>query len=373
MLRRALMVMLASVLGVGAAACNAKDEAAETAAESVTILGQQDVADVRLTQLNAGAVLRGSLQPAWVVNVKAQVPGTVADINADRGVSVRAGQVLATIRAEGIRSQAAGARAGVAAAQANVAVAEQRMESARTLRQAGAMSEIDFKAAAAGYEAARAQLAAARAAAAGAGEAEGHATVRAPITGVIAARSIEVGEAVNPGQPMFTVVRSDYLELYGQVPVEQATLIRPGQTVVFTLDAYPGREFKGAVARVEPMANPDTRQVGVYVRLRNPGGLLGGQFATGRIQTNTVAEALVVPQSAVRGADANATVLVVENGRAVKRPVTLGAVDQSAGVVQVKSGLRAGEIVIAAPGSLITEGARVQIGNAATPQPASKE
>ena len=363
---------LAAAILIGATGCGGGDDDASAAEERVIILGEQDVAEVRLSRVSAGTVLTGSLQPGWIVSVKAQVPGTISSIHVDRGVAVRQGQPLASIRAEGIRGQAEGARAGVAAAEANLAVAEQRLESARTLRAAGAISEIDLKAATAGHEAARAQVAAAKAAAAGAVESAGHATVRAPITGVVSARRIEVGEAISTGDELFTVVRSDYLELSGNVPVEQATLIKAGQPAVFALDAYPGREFRGEVSRIEPMADPATRQVGVYLRMPNPGGLVGGQFATGRIVTGDGTESLVIPVSAVRNDGGAAMVLVVENGRAVRRALTLGVGDVANGTVEVKSGLQVGELVIALPSASL-EGSRVQIGAIATPAQAERK
>ena len=350
-------------------ACGGKKEEQNAQTEAPPlVLSNQDVASAQLSSIAGGAVLTGTLQPAWIVTISAQVPGTLNRIAVDRGTAVREGQVLAVIQAEGIRGQAEGARAGVAAAEANLAVARQRMESAQTLRQAGAMSEIDFKAAAAGYEAARAQLAAARAQAAGAIEAAVSATIRAPMNGVINARMVEVGENVNPGDELFTLVRSDELELSGQVPLEAAATIRPGQPVVFSIPAYPNREFRGSVARIEPMANPQTRQVGVYVRMKNPGGIVGGQFATGRIVGQSAVETTVVPQAAVRGSANDTHVLVIQNGRVAKRAVTTGAIDPSTGMVAITNGLQPGELVIVAS-TAIAEGARVQVGNA--PAPAS--
>jgi membrane fusion protein, multidrug efflux system len=364
-------IILATALLITACGGGKKEETA-AAEEKPMVLSAQDVASAQLSNIAGGSMLTGSLQPAWIVKISAQVPGTVQSIAVDRGVSVREGQVLAVIQAEGIRGAAEGARAGVASAEANLAVARQRMESAQTLRQAGAMSEIDYKAAAAGYEAARAQVAAARAQAAGAIEAAVSATIRAPMNGVINSRVVEVGENVNPGQEMFTLVRSDELELSGQVPLEAAASIRRGQQVIFSIPAYPNREFRGAVSRIEPMANPQTRQVGVYVRMKNPGGIVGGQFATGRIVGASAVEATVIPQSAVRGGTNDVHVLVVENGRVAKRPIQTGNADPSTGMVAVTSGLQPGEMVIVAATG-IEEGARVQVGAgtpASTPAPA---
>ncbi len=365
--RRGAGIMLAALFTIGAAGCDQGGDEAEAAQERPILLGSQDVAVATMRSVGSGVIITGSLQPAYSAKVKAQVPGTVLRILADRGTAVAQGQPLAAIAAEGIRGQAEGARAGVAAADANLALARQRLESARTLRDAGAMSAIDYSAAQAGYEAAVAQAASARAQAAGADEMAGRATVRAPIDGVVGERVVEEGESVSIGDDMFTVVRSDVLELSGSVPVDAAAQIRPGQTVVFTLSANPGAEFRGEVSRIEPMADPETRQVGVYLRLRNPGGVIGGQFATGRIEGRSMAEVVVIPEVAVRGDGADMFVMAVVDGRAVKRQVTVGTADPATGLIAIVSGLQAGEQVIVTPSATIAEGALVQLGPSAMP------
>lgn len=349
--RLALLGLLAVVTVVG---CSGGEEAAAVA-ERPVLLGAEDVARADTTTLTGGIVITGSLQPAYQAKLKAQVAGTVTQVTVDRGTPVAQGQPLAVIEAAGVRGQAA-------AADANLALARQRLESARTLRDAGAMSAIDFQAAQAGYEAAQAQ-------ADGAKEMAARATVRSPIAGVVGDRTVEEGEAIAVNDPMFTVVRSDVLELSGAVPVDAAAQIRPGQSVVFTLAADPNRELKGEVARVEPVADPSTRQVGVYLRLRNPGGVIAGQFATGRVLGSTSqATVIVVPEGAVRGSGADTYVFGVEGDRVVKHTVTLGAADAARGLVAVVSGVDAGDQVITTPNTAIAEGAKVQVG---TPVPAS--
>ena len=345
---KALLGLLAVVTVAGCR--GAEDDNAASAApaeERAVQLSAADVAVATTGTLDAGVVITGSLAPAYQAKIKAQVPGTVTGVRVDRGSAVGAGQPLATIEAAGVRGQAT-------AAEANLALARQRLESARTLHDAGAISAIDFQAAQAAYEAAQAQ-------AAGAKEMAERATVRSPIAGVIGERSVEDGEAVGMNDVMFTVVRSDELELSGAVPVDQAAQIRPGQAVTFTLSAQPDRPLRGEVARVEPVADPSTRQVGVYLHLRNPGGVIAGQFATGRVLGSTASrQYVVVPEAAVRGSGADTYVLAVEGGRAVKKPVQLGPADASKGQVAIASGLDAGVQVIATSAD-IAEGARVDV------------
>jgi membrane fusion protein (multidrug efflux system) len=131
--------------------------------------------------------------------------------------------------------------------------------------------------------------------------------------------------------------------------------------VVFALDAYPGREFRGTVSRVDPVADPATRQVGVTMQLANEDrSLIGGLFATGRVLTGTQTQVVTVPTAAVRGTGANAFVLVVDGGAVKRRPVRAGEQDVSRGVVAVLSGLQGGEQVIVSPGE-VAEGTPVRL------------
>jgi RND family efflux transporter MFP subunit len=356
------LALAALLAGCGGGDSTAEEARADTvAATPQVVLAPTDVATVGTTELQGGVALTGSLEPFRVVQLKAQVPGVVAGLAADRGTRVSQGQVLARIEAQGIQSQAGGAAAQVAGAQAALAQAQRQLESARTLHEAGAMSEISFRAAETQVQAARAQVAAARAASAGASEQASRTRVVSPLTGSVSERSVEPGEAVSVGQVLLTIVDSRALQLRGQVPVEQAASVRQGQPVEFTLNAQPGRAFRGTVSRVDPVADPATRQVGVTLNLPNPDGtLIGGLFATGRVLTGTTRQAVAVPSAAIRTAGTESLDLVVKDGRAERRVVTPGERDDARGMVAVAQGLSAGEQVLVAPGE-IEEGARVVV------------
>ena len=365
----------ALILAFATAACGGSSSAEETGTVAETpaaILGAQDVATAQRADVAGGLLVTGSLQPADVVTIRAQVPGTMTGVRVDRGTAVGRGQTLATIEAAGIRSQAAGARAGVAAAEAQLAVARQQLDAARRLQAAGAMSVIELRTAEAQYGAAEAQVAAARANATAAGESAERATITSPIGGVVSARMIEEGEAVSPGDELFTVVDARELELAAQINVDDAARVRVGQTVVFTLDGAPGREYRGRVARIDPVANEQTRQVGIYVRVANSqGAIVGGQFARGRIVGQEASDAVVVPIGAVRGPTDTPFVLVIADGRVARRDVVLGARDERQGIVAITSGLSAGERVVATPTITLAEGAAVSVANDAGDSPAA--
>ncbi|HSJ08876.1 MAG TPA: efflux RND transporter periplasmic adaptor subunit [Longimicrobiales bacterium] len=361
-MRRTIM-LLAATLAFNA--CGGADDTQEDATTSpqALLLQPADIAVVEASSLAGGIVLSGTLLPERTVELRAQVPGVVTRLAVDRGDAVGAGQLVAVIEAEGIRSAAAGAQAMVSAAQANVALARQRYESSRRLYERGAISQIDLQTAEAAYEAAQGQLAAARAQSSSASESARRATVTSPIAGVVSDRMISQGEAVNPGQALVTIVNTTALELAGQVPVQAAARVARGQKVEFTLDAYPGQSFEGTVSRVDPTADPATRQVGVYLRLPNPNRrIVGGVFATGRVLSDVATSVLVVPESAVRTEGTDTFVWLIVENRLTRRPVVIGARDMSTGMLEVVSGLAAGDRVLNAPGT-VQEGAPVRFSN----------
>ncbi len=337
---------------------------AASATSGELLLGHDDVVTAGEAEIGRVIQLSGPLSPKDQAVLRAQVAGTISDQSVDNGSSVRAGQRLLTIKAEGVVSQAAGAQAAVAAAQAGVAVAARQLDAAKALFDAGAMSAIERQSAEASFEAAQAQLAAAKAQAAGAAEAAGRTSILAPYAGVISSRRKQNGEPVSVGDELLTVVNSQVLELPGQIGVTDAVHVKPGQSVVFSLDAFPGETFSGRVSRMDPVANPGTRQVGVYVDLPNANGrVMGGQFARGQITLNG-SKSVVVPTTAVLDAGADGTggaVYVIVDGKLMRRSVVVGTRDEATGMIAVISGVKAGEQVLRTPTDALRDGTPVRV------------
>ncbi len=351
------------ISGIALSACSSSDTAkSDSTAVTPVVLSPQDVVEAKVADIVSGVTLTGSLEPAERATVTAQVAGTLGPMTVDRGSRVRRGQRLTTIRAAGVRSQAAGARASVAAAEAQLAMARTQRDAQQRLYEAGAVSRVQYENAQALYAAAEAQVAAAKAQAAAAEETAGYTVVTSPLTGIVSDRPADPGEAVASGDPILTVVNTSTLELTGRVPVDAAGSVRVGQPVTFRLDAFPGREFRGTVARKDPAADPASRQVGIYVRLPNARGeITAGQYARGQVSGDRIEGAVTVPATAVQRTDSSAAVFVVASDRLVRRRVTLGPTDERAGIVAVSSGLSAGERVLVRPTSSVTDGQPVVV------------
>ncbi|HSA54392.1 MAG TPA: efflux RND transporter periplasmic adaptor subunit [Gemmatimonadaceae bacterium] len=341
-------------LALAALSCGRGEEAEPGAAEAAPLaavtLTPSDVAVARTLELTGGVAISGPLEPAQTVELKTQINGRVRQVHVDRGSRVRRGQVLVELEGEGIGGQTESARAAVASAEADLALAAQRLASSRRLHEAGGISDIDLRSAEAAHNAAQARLAAARAQLVNAAEREAYATIRSPIDGVVSAREVEAGEAVSDGNALLTVVDTRTLELQAQVDVDAAMNVRPGLPVVFSLDALPRESFQGRVARVDPRADPATRQVGIAAQLPNANGrIVAGQFARGRVLTGRPQSVTAIPMSAVTDSAGVSRVFVIVNGRLERRNVSLGIRDEAIGMVAVTQGLAAGDRVLAAP------------------------
>jgi len=117
-----------------------------------------------------------------------------------------------------------------------------------------------------------------------------------------------------------------------------------------SLDAAPGQALEGRVARIDPRADPGTRQVGVAAQLANPGGrIVAGQYARGRILTGQSATAVAIPVTAVSDSAGQPRVYVIDGTTLSLRPITLGTRDDAQGLVAVLEGLAVNDRILARP------------------------
>jgi membrane fusion protein, multidrug efflux system len=325
-------------------------------------LGAADVEVAALGMVESGVGISGSLEPHREAEVRAQLAGTVDRVLVDRGTRVGEGALLALYDASAVRSQLAGAEAAVAAARAAVASADRDEEAAETLYEVGAIAERALRQARSSAAGARAELMLAEARLAEVRQTDERTRITAPLGGVVSRRGVSPGEAVSPGQPLFTVVATDTLELAARVPAHELARVAVGKPVVVSIDAFPGRRFEGSITRIDPVAEAATRQVTVYARIPNDTGeLVGGLHATGRILHEAAAPAVTVAHVAIRGGDDATHVLVVEGDTIARRSVELGPRDDTTGRVAVRAGLEAGALVVIGPAAGLEPGSRVRI------------
>jgi RND family efflux transporter MFP subunit len=315
------------------------------AAPSIT-LAASDIGRVRRDVIEEGIAVTGDLRPIESVEIRARIEGDLVGVYVREGQRVRAGQVLARFESSEQLSGHTSAEADRVSAQSELATAQWNLEQTTELFRAGAVSELDFKTAQQSVTTARARVAAADARVRASGSLVRDTRVIAPTSGVISRKLVENGEHVARGAGLFSVVRSDVLELAAAVPARQANAVNVGQNVHFVAD---GRAFVGKVARVSPTVDPATRSVTVFVQIPNASGSLkGGTFASGRVVSRVVSGALVVPSAAVRQSAGEGKPYVYRiAGNAIDiASVQIGVVDDRAGVSEILQGLNEGDRVV---------------------------
>ena len=151
-----------------------------------------------------------------------------------------------------------------------------------------------------------------------------------------------------------------------EVPERHAGSLRVGQSIEFTIAAYPGRTFKAQVEFIDPQIKADGRAIVVKASAPNPDNVLkAGMFIEAKLATATRPNALTVREDAIQPLRTTNVVWAVVDGKASRRIVQLGS--RSAGVVEILSGVNAGEQVVVGGLERMNEGMPV------APKPVSGE
>ena len=263
------------------------------------LVGPEHVTVVLVQQIKSGPAISGALAPLKSATIRAEMSGAVVTTSAEAGQPVRAGQALAQIDAAVLRDQALSARSAVTTAESSYEIARRDLERNQTLLKAGAIAERNVEASRNQVLGAQAQLSNARAGLANVQKMLDKASVQAPFSGIVSQRQVSAGDVVSPGTALFTVVDPGSMQLEASVPAEQLGQVRVGMPIDFTVNGYPNRAFTGRITRVNPTADPTTRQVKIVAAIPNAGNtLVGGLFAEGRVSTET-RTAPMVPLGAV--------------------------------------------------------------------------
>lgn len=358
-----LILVLASGTAGGCGDRSPETARAESLAPALT-LGDRDVAIATRATLVGGVPLSGPLAPKVSVTVGAPIAEQIVEMFVNEGDAVERGQPLARFRDDVLRASAASARADLANARMGVTLAAAESSRAEALFHEGAIARRDHDNAMLAVEAARARQALAEAQTASAADRLETATLKSPVGGVVSQRFAQAGDRVDFGKPVLAIVDNRVLQLEASVEAQWLRELRIGRVVTLTVSGIPGDTLIGRIARINPSADPATRQVRIYVDVPNPGGrLVGGLFVSGRAVVSEVRNALVVPVAAVRreGTNQDAVMYIVTGDKIARRPVVLGLADSDRGLVEIKSGIALGDTVVVGPVENLAEGTRIEI------------
>jgi len=291
------------------------------------------------------ADLPADLRPLRRAVLAAEVPGTVEAVRVEKGQAVRRGQELVRVDTRALEQ-------AVAEAEALYRQADADHTRAQNLFERRSITKKDLLAAVTARDVAEVRLASVRLDL-------DKSKVKAPWSGRVADKKVEVGDYVTPGQPVVELVDVSRLEVRAPAPSSDVPYLEVGAPAVVRVDAFPGETFEGEVVRLAAELDPGARTLDVEVEIANRDGRLKpGMLARVEIPRRTFQGALLVPLAAVVDLGDRRVVYVVEDGRAHRREIQPGPVVGER--VVVREGLTAGDRVVVEGTRNVAEGQAVR-------------
>ena len=314
----------------------------------------------------------GDIKAESEVKVFSRIPDRIVELCVDVGSRVRAGDLLARIEASTLEQAVHQAEAGLAASRVQEANLRVDYERAQRLLKENALSQQQFDAIKTQAEAMHAQVEQAQAALEAAKSMYGDARVTAPISGIIATRTLEEGDMAGPSVPLVTIVQMARVKMTFDATDTDLRWLSLGQTATIRVRSYPDQAFAGRVTKISPVLDPATRMAAVEVIIDNRKHLLKpGMFASVEVLTGAIDSVITVPRHAAiehtvtvnrDGSEEvvkDFSVFVITNGAAEQRTLNIQYADHRA--LAVSSGLAVGEQVVTLGQKSLRNGTRVVI------------
>ncbi len=364
MAKRMILMLLGAVVFIGAIAA-VKTRQIQTAIkqnsgykpppESVTtVVAKQEPWPATVAAIGTVAAVRG-------VTVSADLAGIVAAIDFESGKAVRKGDVLVELDMRQERAQ-------LAAAQAERELTKLQLERMRGLSAEGVTARADLDTAVAAQKQAEARV----------GEIEAtieRKTIRAPFSGILGIRQVDLGQHLVEGAPVVPLQAVDPIYVNFSVPQQQLANLRTGALVEVSAPGAGIASRSGKVTAIDSVVDPNTRNVQVQATLANADGKLRpGMFVQTTLSIGATEPVIALPASAIAYAPYGDSVFVVENMKDPKGETYRGVRQQFVKLgggrgdqIAVVSGLKAGEEVVSSGTFKLRNGAAVQVNNKVQP------
>ncbi len=339
---RAGSALLAVALLAGCGEAKKEEKKEETAVPV-------EVGKVTVGPIDAAYRGTATLEAEDEATVLSKTSGVIQQILAEEGQRVSAGQVLARLETDRLKLEAARAKAEADKARENFERNTRIFERNLISKDLYDQSRFALDAARAAYDITALTLR----------ESE----IRAPIGGIVSARYIKVGNAIQPNSQAFKITQMDTLHAHIYVPERDIHKLAPKQVATMSLDAWPEKSFNGTILRVNPVVDAATGTVKVTVAMAgNQRELKPGMFGRVEILYDRRDAATLVPKDAVLTEDAAQSVFLVADGKAKRRSIKVGYSDSYN--YEVLEGLKSGDQVVTTGQANLKDDAKVHVVNA---------
>jgi RND family efflux transporter MFP subunit len=319
-----------------------------------------EVALVEEQVVAATTTLVGTGEPWLETVVASEESGLVSGMLIEEGDRVNKGQALCAQDTTQLKLRIEAARADLAEAQALSAQAEREWNRQKKLFAINSVSERAYEDAKYRAEAARNRVASSKAALRALQDQLESREIKAPLGGYVVERHCLVGQWLDEGEPVVTLVVPDPILFRVPVPERYVSFIKKGDTARVTFDALPGRTFEGKVFAVIPRADDAARTFPVRIEISNPAGeIKAGMLGRATLGVGTPQKAMLVPKDALVLSPRGKAVYVIENQLARLVPVNTGA--EHGALIEVQGDLQAGSQVVVRGNERLRPGQPVKI------------
>ena len=322
-------------------------------------LAASDVFTAKTQNLSLGIAVSGALKATQSAIVKARVAGELQELNVREGDRVQAGQVIARIEPSEYQARVRQTQQQADAAKAQVDIAQRQFDNNQALVNQGFISQTALLTSQASLNGAKATHAAALAALDLTNKSLADATLRSPLSGVVAQRLAQPGERVAIEARLVEVINLSQLEIEAALTAEDASRVQVGMTAQLTVEGL-AEPVTAKVLRINPSAQMGSRSILVYLGVKGREGLRQGQFAQGSLGTQSL-QVLAVPVSSVRTDKPQPYVQVVQDG--LVRHITVRTGERSEGDQQslvAVTGVSEGAQVLSGSVGPVREGVQVK-------------
>ncbi len=305
----------------------------------------------------------GSVAPVQGVMVGAEVPGKVVSINFESGTNVAVGDLLVQLDVSTENAQ-------LRAAESVADLAKINLGRARELREKGTNASSDL-------DAAEAQAKQAAAAADNLRAVIAKKSIRAPFTGRLGIRLVQLGQILRDGESVVTLQTVDPIYTNFALPQQFLASLKVGENVRLTTDASPGETFAGKITAIAPEIDAVTRNVRIQATFSNPAAKLrSGMFGSVAVLLPSTGSSLVIPSTAILHAPYGDSVFVITEGKNAKTGAAEKTIRQQfirvgtarGDFVTVVAGLKPGEWVVTTGVFKLRPGMSVLVDNALAPK-----
>ncbi len=325
------------------------------------LLAQEDLYAVRSSNLSSGPAITGSIQPERRADLRAEVSAVVMQILKENGDVVHRGDLLVRLDDTAIRDSLASATSTSRSAALTLEQTERQYQRMVTLRGSGMASAQQLEDAENRRNSAQSDLEAAKSREVLARQQLQRTEVRAPFDGIVSDRRASAGDSTQIGKELVKVIDPNSMRFEGLVSADSIGSVRVGEPVMFRVNGYGTQQFQGKIRRVNPAANPTTRQVEVlvdFIDKKQP--KLAGLYAEGRIESER-ASGLTIPASALAREGDKAYAWQIKGDTVKKVGINLGPRDERTGEFSVKTGLAEGDTLIRVVSTSLKDGQKVEM------------